>query len=428
VTLTGSVQTTTTTAPAVLSPTVLIIGGGPAGLRAAAELAPRVQGEVLVLERENAAGGIPRHSDHPGYGIRDLRTFISGPKYASILRERALKAGARIITNATVTDWAGERAVNVTMPAGRIKVEAKAVILATGARERPRTARLIPGDRGQGVYTTGQLQNIVHLKHGAVGNRAVIVGAELVSWSAAMTLQHVKCKTVLMTTEYPKPDAYFLFSGPGKLFFKTRVVTRTRVTRIIGKPSVTGVEIENLETGERKIIECDTVVLTGDWIPDNELARAAGISIDPGSKAPVVDSALRTEKTGIFAIGNALHPVDTADVAALDGAAVADHVLSYLAGDRPAGESLSLRAEAPFRWVAPAVLRQHDPAPPRNRLLLWSEEYVPFPTVVLRQNDEVVARKKLWWPAAPGRVFRVPSSLLRGINWASGPVTIGLDR
>jgi thioredoxin reductase len=426
-TMTGSAPTSTDLAPKVLSPTVLIIGGGPSGLRAAAELAPRVHGEVLVLEREKTAGGIPRHSDHPGYGIRDLHTFISGPKYARILRDRALKAGARIITNATVTDWAGERSVNVTMPAGRMRVEAKVVILATGARERPRTARLIPGDRGQGVYTTGQLQNIVHLKHRTVGNRAVIVGAELVSWSAAMTLQHVKCKTVLMTTEYPKPDAYFLFSGPGKLFFKTKVATRTRVTRIIGKPAVTGVEIENLDTGKRSIVECDTVVLTGDWIPDNELARAAGIDIDPASKAPVVDAALRTNKTGVFAIGNTLHPVDTADVAALDGAAVTDHVLSYLAGDRPAAGSLSLRAEAPFRWVSPAVLRQHDPAPPRNRLLLWSDEYVPFPTVVLRQNGEVIARKKLVWPAAPGRVFRVPSSLLRGINWASGPVTIGLD-
>lgn len=427
-TITGSAPLSTTPAPPVLSPTVLIIGGGPSGLRAAAELAPRIQGEVLVLERENAAGGIPRHSDHPGYGIRDMRRFISGPKYAAILHDRAVKAGARIITNATVTDWAGDRAINVTMPSGRIKVEAKAVILATGARERPRTARLIPGDRGQGVYTTGQLQNIVHIKHRPVGKRAVIVGSELVSWSAAMTLQHVNCKTVLMTTEYPKPDAYFLFSGPGKLFFKTKVATRTRVTRIIGKPAVTGVEIENLDTGKRSIVDCDTIVLTGDWIPDNELARAAGINIDPSSKAPIVDAALRTNKNGVFAIGNALHPVDTADVAALDGAAVADHVVSYLAGNLPSADSVSLRAEAPFRWVAPAVLRQNDPAPPRRRLLLWSDKYVPFPTVVLRQNGQIVARRKLWWPAAPGRVFRVPSSLLRGVDWNAGEVTIGLER
>src|SRR5690606_31048031 len=92
----------------ILTPTVLIIGGGPAGLRAAAELAPRVSGEVLVVERESEAGGIPRHSDHPGYGMRDMGKFISGPRYARILRTRAQSAGARIMTSTMVTEWAGE--------------------------------------------------------------------------------------------------------------------------------------------------------------------------------------------------------------------------------------------------------------------------------------------------------------------------------
>lgn len=416
-----------TEAGTVLSPAVVIIGGGPAGLRAAAELAPRLHGDVLVLERESEAGGIPRHSDHPGYGIRDMKKFISGPRYARVLRERAERAGATILTNATVTDWADDRSVNVTTPSGRVRVDARAVVLATGARERPRPARLIPGDRGTGVYTTGHLQNIVHLKHGTVGKRAVIVGGDLVSWSAALTLRHVGCKTVLMTTEYSKPDSYLFFTHPGKLFFRTSVATRTRVTKILGRPNVTGVEIENLDTGERRIVECDTVILTGDWIPDNELARAGGIAIDRASKGPVVDAALRTNRPGIFAIGNALHPVDTADIAALDGAAVAGHVIAYLDGVQPNGPEVDLRAEQPFRWVSPGVLRRTDPAPPRRRLLLWSDRFIPFPTIVLRQNGVAVARKTLLWPAAPGRVFRVPAGILRGIDWdAGGSVTIGV--
>jgi thioredoxin reductase len=410
----------------VLTPTVLIIGAGPSGLRAAAELAPRVPGEVLVLERESTAGGIPRHSDHLGYGIRDMGRCITGPAYARILREKAEAAGARIVTNAMATDWAGPRSVDVTMPAGRVRVEARAVVLATGARERPRPARLIPGDRGQGVLTTGQLQNIVHLKHGTVGKKAVIVGAELVSWSAAMTLRHAGCKTVLMTTEHPRPDAYALFSAPGKVLIGTKVATRSRVTNIFGKPTVEGIEIENLDTGRRTRVACDTVILTGDWIPDNELARAAGLDIDPAGKSPVVDAALRTSADGVFAIGNLLHPVDTADVAALDGAAVADHVLAHLAGRQPGHAGLPLTAEAPFRWVTPSLLRRDDPAPPRRRLLLWSDRYVRFPEVVLRQQGRIVARHRLGWPAAPGRVFRVPSGLLRSVDWNAGPVTIGL--
>jgi thioredoxin reductase len=411
----------------VLTPEVVIVGAGPSGLRAAADLARHVRGDVLVLERESEAGGIPRHSDHLGYGIRDLHRFLSGPHYARVLREKALAAGATIMTSAMVTDWAGERSLNVTSPQGRFRVDSRAVVLATGARERPRPARLIPGDRAHGVYTTGNLQNVVHLKHRQVGKRAVVVGAELVSWSAVMTLRHAGCRTVLMTTEYPKPDSYLLFHSLGRLAFRTGVSTRTRLVKIIGRPDVTAVEIENLDTGRRRTIACDTVILTGDWIPDNELARATGLPIDPSSLSPRVDTALRTGRPGVFAIGNLLHPVDTADIAALDGAAVARHVLGYLAGTTPGADGVELHAEPPLRWVSPGLLRPGDPAPARGRLLLWSDRYIPRPTVVLRQDGRVVGRRRLWWPAAPGRVFRIPAALLGAVDRTGGPVSIGVD-
>ena len=125
-----------TTSDTVLNPDVVIVGGGPSGLRVAADLARQVKGEVLVLERESVAGGIPRHSDHLGYGIRDMGKIISGPNYAGILRDNAARAGATILTNSMKTDWAGPRSLNVTSPHGRVGVDARAVILATGARER----------------------------------------------------------------------------------------------------------------------------------------------------------------------------------------------------------------------------------------------------------------------------------------------------
>ena len=123
----------------VRTPAVAIIGAGPSGLRAAADLAATLKGDVLVLDREAEPGGIPRHCFHPGYGIRDLHRFISGPKYAGILVDRATKAGADIVTQAMVTGWTPEGALQVTTPRGRFQVQAKATILATGARERPRT-------------------------------------------------------------------------------------------------------------------------------------------------------------------------------------------------------------------------------------------------------------------------------------------------
>jgi len=400
---------------------VAIVGGGPAGLTAAAALARDLK--VVVLERENEAGGIPRHSDHPGYGIRDMKRFLSGPEYARRLVRQA--AGATIRTNTMVTGWLGRHTLEVTSPRGREELTARAVVLATGARERPRPARLIPGDRAAGIYTTGHLQNVVHLKHGKVGRRAVVVGAELVSYSAVLTLKHAGCQTVLMTSRYSVPESYALFNLAGRTpLLGTHVATRSRLTRIIGKPAVEAVEIEDLDTGVRRIVECDTVVLTGDWIPDHELARSAGLDLDPGSLGPIVDTALRTSRPGVFAIGNLLHPVDTADIAALDGRHVAAHVRAHLAGHPPDLGGISVAVEAPLRWIAPTVLRPGDPAPARGRLLAWTDEFIRVPKVVARQDGYVVGARRLPWSAAPGRVFRIPSSLLDDADRKGGPVTI----
>ncbi|MFC9553529.1 NAD(P)/FAD-dependent oxidoreductase [Rhodococcus sp. NPDC056960] len=410
-----------------LTPDVAIIGAGPAGLTAAAELAEDRSLDVLVLDRESVAGGIPRHCDHLGYGIRDMKTCITGPAYARKLVDKATAAGAQIRTDATVTGWAGDRSLEVTSPQGRLRVDARAIVLATGARERPRPARLIPGDRPSGVYTTGQLQNLVHLHHRKVGKRAVVVGGELVSWSAVLTLKHAGCSTALMTTTYPSPESYALFNLAGKSpVLGVDVATRTRVTNIIGKPALRAVEIENIDTGERRTVDCDTLVLTGDWIPDHELARTTGLEMDSKTKGPLVDTALRTSRDGVFAVGNLLHPVDTADIAALDGRHVAASVRSYLGGRPPLHDGVRILADAPLRWIAPGLLRPGDTAPARNRLLLWTDTLVRIPKIVVRQDGKIIARRTLPWPASPGRVFRVPSSVLDKADSRGGPVTVSL--
>lgn len=410
-----------------VSADVAIVGGGPAGLTAAAELASAGDLRVVVLERESAAGGIPRHSDHPGYGMRDMRTFISGPSYARRLVKRAVAAGVDIRTDSMVTGWSGDTSLEVTSPAGRQRVDARAVILATGARERPRPARMIPGDRCAGVYTTGHLQNLVHLQHREVGRRAVVVGAELVSYSAVLTLKHVGCETVLMTTTYPSPESYAVFNAAARTpFLSAQVATRTRVTRIIGKPALTAVEVEDIDTGARRIVECDTLVLTGDWIPDHELARSAGLDMDTGTLGPLTDPAMRTSRPGVFAVGNLLHPVDTADIAALDGRHVASPVRDFLGGARAPSDGVRLRVDAPLRWISPGVLRPGDTPPPRHRLLAWTDTLVRVPRVVARQDGRVIGRRTLPWPASPGRVFRIPSGVLDGADPQGGEVTVSL--
>jgi thioredoxin reductase len=404
--------------------TVAIIGGGPAGLTTAANLAPMIAGDVLVIERETETGGIPRHSDHPGYGIRDLKRFISGPAYARRLTESARDAGARLETEAMVTGWTDERRLQITSPRGRRVVEADAVVLATGARERPRPARLIPGDRPDGVYTTGQLQNLVHLHHATVGSRAVVIGAELVSWSAVMTLREAGCATAAMISAYPRSEAYAAFRIPGRALLKRPVLTRTKVISINGKHRVQSVTVENIDTGQRFTIDCDTVVTTGDWIPDHELARLGGIEIDPATRGPVVDASLRTTTPGVFAVGNLLHPVDTADGAALDGRHAAPKIADWLRTRTPAAPRIRVRAARPFRWVAPQLITADGAVASRGDLLLWTDEYHRAPKLRAVQDGRTLAEKRTLWPAAPGRVYRAPWTLVAGADPAGGDVTI----
>ncbi|TRW88399.1 pyridine nucleotide-disulfide oxidoreductase [Mycolicibacterium sp. 018/SC-01/001] len=403
---------------------VAIIGGGPSGLTAAAALAPAVGGEVLVLEREAHTGGIPRHSDHLGYGLRDLRRFVSGPAYARRLTAMAADAGATLETEAMVTGWTGDRRLQITSPRGVRTVVADAVVLATGARERPRPARLIPGDRPNGVYTTGQLQNLVHLHRGQVGSRAVVVGAELVSWSAVLTLREAGCATVAMVTRHPRAEAYAAFRLAGRALLDGPVLTGSRLVAVHGKARVESVTVE--QAGRRHDIACDTVVFTGDWIPDHELARTGGLEMDPATRGPAVDAALRTSRPGVFAVGNLIHPVDTADGAALDGRHVTAAVQRWLRTGAATAPGARIRAEAPLTWVSPQRLSTPGESPPRGDLLLWTDQYRQLPSLRSVQDGRVVGTARTLWPAAPGRVYRAPWSLVAGADPAGGEIVVSL--
>ncbi|MFJ8233301.1 NAD(P)/FAD-dependent oxidoreductase [Streptomyces sp. NPDC094448] len=442
---TGPRRRTTPLIPSpLLSPDVLVVGAGPAGLTAAAALAPLIPGEVLVLEREAEPGGIPRHSHHTGFGTRDLHRLLTGPAYARRLTDAALKAGAVVRTRATVTGWSPDPsgpadhgtfprpALDVTSPEGRFRVEPRIVVLATGARERPRAARLVPGDRPAGVLTTGQLQNALHLDaRRTVGRRAVVVGTDPVSRSAALALHRAGCRVALLLGPHRRTGTPLALTLTAGALLRAPVAHRTRLVRIIGRTRVEAVEIEHLDTGARRTVDCDTVVLTGDWIPDHELARDGGLDLDPGTLGPLVDTTLRTSRPGVYAAGNLLHPVDTADAAALDGRHLAAPIAARLAAEDLTGPSVGVRllAEAPFRWVAPGLLRPGDPAPPRGRLLLWTDQYHRAPGLALRRDGRTLAEYRSARPAAPGRILPVPWSVvppsaLRDPD--GGPLVIGL--
>ena len=394
----------------------LVIGAGPAGLTAAASLA-RAGVDVRVVDRDDAPGGVPRHSDHPGYGLRGMRRVLSGPQFAQRLTDRAADAGARIDVRTTVTDLDRNRHVNITSPAGREGLTPSAIVLATGCRERPRTARLVPGTRPAGILTTGWLQRLVNLQHGNPGARAVVVGAEHVSYSAVLTLAEAGCRTVAMVTDRDAHDSVGAFDLLARTRYSFPLLTNARITAIHGRERVTGVSLQR-DDGATAHIDCDTVVFTGDWFPENDLAVRAGLPLAMGSHAPNHDGSLRTTAPGIFAAGNLLHPAITADRCADDGDIVSDAVVHWLNSQHWPTPAASIEVEAPLRWVSPTRLD----GPIAGPVWLLSDERRRTPRIEVVQADEVLWSGRVPW-ARPTRPFRILGAWAARAN-ADEPICI----
>jgi thioredoxin reductase len=401
----------------------VIIGGGPSGLAAAIGLRRLGVGPVTVIEREREAGGIPRHSDHTGFGLRDLRTVLTGPRYAARYRELAEEEAVEVLTETMVTGWEGPRGLKLSGPGGRWELEPPAVILATGCRERPRSARLVPGSRPAGVMTTSTLQQLVHLRHQRVGRRALIVGAEHVSFSAVATLAHAGASVAGLVTELPKHQSLGAFRAGAALRYRAPVWARTAVSAIHGAEQVESVELTDLDSGRSRTVDCDLVIFTADWIPDHELAVMAGCELDPGTLGPLVDPALRTTRPGVFASGNLLHPAETADVCALDGHHVVAPAAAWLRGTGDWPAQVRLVARGALAWVAPNMLLGTGHPPPRDRFLLRSREILRRPRIRVHQGGRVLWTGRLR-RLVPGRSAHIPAGWAGAIDPGGGPVIV----
>ena len=403
----------------------VIVGGGPSGLAAAVALRRLGIEPVTVIDRERNAGGIPRHCDHTGFGLRDLHRVLSGPAYAARYRDLAEFEAVEVITETMVTGWEGPRRLELTGPGGRWEIEPPVVVLATGCRERPRSARLVPGSRPAGVMTTSTLQQLVHLRHQRVGRRAVIVGAEHVSFSAVATLAHAGASVAGLVTELPRHQSLAAFRIGAALRYRAPVLAGTVITAIHGSEKVESVELTDLGSGRTREIECDLVIFTADWIPDHELAVMAGCELDRGTLGPLIDPALRTTAPGVFAAGNLVHPAETADISALDGRHVAPAVAAYLRGGREWPAQVRVAARSPLAWVAPNMLSATGHPPPRNRFLLRSREFLRRPRIVVRQGGRELwsgRRRRL----VPGRSASIPTNWTVAVDPDSGPVTVSV--
>jgi len=315
---------------------VLIIGAGPSGLSAAIELRKQGVGRVVVLEREQEAGGIPRHCGHPPFGFREFSRVYTGPQYAMKLVETALVSGVKIALSTTVVKAKEGGKLLISNNDGIQEISARRVIYATGVRETPRSARLISGKRPIGVINTGALQSYVYLKERKPFKRPVIIGTELVAFSAIQTCRHAGIKPVAMIEEANNPVARWPVSLFAR-FTQVPLYLDTKLLSIEGEKRVESVIVED-SNGKQRNIECDGVLFTGNFTPESTLARSGHLTIDQGTGGPLVNQYGQCSDPVYFAAGNLLRPVETAGWSWKEGRQVANCVAHDLKGDLPHGD------------------------------------------------------------------------------------------
>ena len=345
---------------------VLVIGAGPAGLAAA--IAAKEDGidNLLVLEREHNAGGILRQCIHNGFGLHRFKEELTGPEYAQRDIDKAAELGIEIQTDTTVLSVDGENhlVTCVSSKHGVEIIEAKAIILAMGCRERPRGALGTPGTRCAGIYSAGTAQKFVNLEGYMPGKRVVILGSGDIGLIMArrMTLQGAKvlaCVELMpFSSGLNRNIVQCLNDYDIPLYLSHTVVD------IKGRERLTGVTVAKVDANRQPIpgseieFDCDTLLLSVGLIPENELSEGAGVKLSPLTSGAEVDDLLQTNIPGVFACGNVLHVHDLVDHVSNESFKAGHAAAAYAKGELEKAETIAVRDGDGVRGTVPQFIRK----------------------------------------------------------------------
>lgn len=346
---------------------IVIIGGGPAGLAAAVSARQSGIDSILILERDKELGGILNQCIHNGFGLHTFKEELTGPEYADRFIQQVDSLNIEYKLNTMVMDISHEKKVTaMNREEGLFEIQAKAVILAMGCRERSRGALNIPGYRPAGIFSAGTAQRLVNMEGYMPGREVVILGSGDIGLIMArrMTLEGAKVKVVAELMPYSgglKRNIVQCLDDYG-----IPLKLSHTVVDIKGKERVEGVTLAEVDekgkpiAGTEEFYSCDTLLLSVGLIPENELSRGMGVEMNPVTSGPKVNESLETNVSGVFACGNVLHVHDLVDYVSEEAAAAGRNAAAYVKRSCVADgkeQGIVLKAVSGVRYTVPSTIR-----------------------------------------------------------------------
>ena len=376
---------------------LVIIGGGPAGMAAAVAAYEAGVRDILILERDNALGGILRQCIHNGFGLHRFGEELTGPEYAYRYEKMVLELGIPYMLDTMVIEVSSERVITaMNRENGIFTIEAGAVILAMGCRERPKGALNIAGTRPAGIFTAGTAQKFVNMKGYMPGKKVVILGSGDIGLIMArrMTLEGAEVKSVCELMPYSGGLARNIEQCLNDFNIPLRL--SHTVVDIHGKERLEGVTIARVDENRRPIkeseeyIPCDTLLLSCGLIPENELTKGAGITLDRVTGGASVNGERETEIPGIFACGNVLHVHDLVDYVSEESAIAGKAAAKYIAGNSNKEISVRIKTDGKVRYTVPQRLTEVA----ETSVYFRVADVYRDAKIIVRDGDRVIISKK----------------------------------
>ncbi len=399
----------------MLNKELVIIGAGPAGLAAAVRAHEKGVSDILILERDDAPGGILNQCIHNGFGLHTFKEELTGPEYAERFIEQAHDLGIEIKLNTMVLDITREKLITAVNPEdGILEIRAGAVILAMGCRERPRGALNIPGSRCSGIFTAGTAQRLVNIDGYMPGKKVVILGSGDIGLIMArrMTLEGAKVKAVVELMPYStglKRNIVQCLDDYG-----IPLLLSHTITKISGKKRLESVTISKVDenrrpiAGTEQVISCDTLLLSVGLLPENELSRICGVELSPVTGGAVVNESLQTSVPGVFACGNVLHVHDLVDNVSAESYLAGETAANFLKGES-SGREIPIKTSGGVRYTVPSyVSPSHVNQPLEVRFRVGEVYKDSFVSVYFDGQRETHLKKRILTPGEMEKVLLRP--------------------